>query len=71
MTLTEWRKAKNLTMTGAADVLGISQSSISRAEAGKQWPDKETLELIFQRTGGAVTPNDFFMIGQSASGEAA
>jgi transcriptional regulator with XRE-family HTH domain len=59
MTLTEWRSKEGLTMTQAAELLGLTQPTISRIEAGKQWPDKDTMTAIIERTGGAVTPNDF------------
>lgn len=59
MTLTEWRERENLTMQQAADRLGLSQPSISRLESGKQRPDWGTLETLREKTGGAVTPNDF------------
>lgn len=59
MTLTEWRAQEKLTMQQAADLLGLSQPSISRLESGKQRPDWDTLELLREKTAGAVTPNDF------------
>lgn len=59
MTLTEWRTQERLTMQQAADRLGISQPTISRLEGGKQRPDWDTLELLREKTSGAVTPNDF------------
>lgn len=63
MTLTEWRKLRDLTMAQAAAMLDLTQPTISKIEAGKSWPDKSTLERIFQLTEGAVTPNDFLLAG--------
>lgn len=40
-------------------MLNLSQSSISRIETGKQWPDRETVEAVRALTDGAVTANDF------------
>lgn len=59
MKLRDWRKKRNLTMAEAVDILGLSQPSISRIETGKQWPDKQTMQQIMDRTDGEVTPNDF------------
>lgn len=64
MTLTEWRAQEGFTMTQAAERLGLTQPTISRIEAGKQWPDKDTIKVIVDRTGGAVTAND--LIGAAA-----
>lgn len=62
MKLRDWRKnRRKLTMAEAVDVLGLSQSSISRIERGEQWPDKATMQQIVDRTAGEVTPNDFFI----------
>lgn len=59
MKLKAWRKTKKLSMEKAKAVLGLSQPSISRIERGLQWPDKDTMQQIMDRTDGAVTPNDF------------
>lgn len=59
MKLRDWRKNRNLTMAQAVEVLGLSQPSISRIERGEQWPDKDTMQQIMDRTDGEVTPNDF------------
>lgn len=59
MKLKAWRKKHNLSMEKAKAVLGLSQPSISRIERGRQWPDKETMQQILDRTDGEVTPNDF------------
>ena len=62
MKLRDWRKnRRKLTMAQAVDVLGLSQSSISRIERGEQWPDKDTMQQIMDRTDGEVTPNDFML----------
>lgn len=55
MNLREWRSAKDLTQTEAADKLGISQSDVSRIETGKQWPDAETLARIIKNSGDEIT----------------
>lgn len=59
MKLKDWRKGRKLTMEAAGEILGLSQASLSRIEAGKQWPDRPTMERIQTATDGAVAPNDF------------
>lgn len=59
MKLKDWRHANELTMSQAAQRLGVSQATISRLEGGKQRPDWPTMEAIAAITNGAVTPNDF------------
>lgn len=58
MNLTEWRSAKTLTLTEAAKILGVSQPSLSRIEAGEQWPKKKTIEKIVKNSGGKITAAD-------------
>lgn len=59
MNLKDWRKQNGLSMERAAEILDLSQSTISRIEAGKQWPDKATVLKIVELTDGLVTANDF------------
>jgi transcriptional regulator with XRE-family HTH domain len=40
---------------------GMSQSQISRLRNGKSKPSFETIEAIRAATGGAVSPNDWFV----------
>lgn len=65
MKLKAWRKSRKLNMVEAVKVLGISQSSISRIERGRQWPDKDTVQKIVDRTDGQVTPDDLWDSHQS------
>lgn len=67
MTLKEWRDANKLSMISAAAKLQLSQSTISRIEAGKQWPDRDTLAKIVAGTDGAVTANDLLPMGVVAA----
>lgn len=55
MNLREWRDARNLRQHQAAEMLGISQSDVSRIETGKQWPDAETLARIIKNSGDEIT----------------
>lgn len=58
MNLKTWRKSKKLTQAAAGELLGLSQPSLARIEAGEQWPTPETISLIETGTKGAVTAND-------------
>lgn len=65
--LTE-RKLTNVEFGG---MIGRTPSSVSRIRQGKVNPDWETLERIFDATGGIITPNDFFSrLFSSESGDA-
>lgn len=66
MKLSEWRKKHDLTMVQAAERLGLSQASISRIEAGEQWPDRKTVEKIMAATDGEVGPNDLIANGKDS-----
>lgn len=59
MKLREWRQAQGLSMEQLGDLIGLTQSSVSRIENGKNRPEWGTLDRIVQVTDGAVTPNDF------------
>lgn len=69
MKLKDWRKDQHLTMAEAGTLLGLSQPSLSRIEAGKQWPDRPTMERIQEVTKGAVTPNDFIPMPPADHGD--
>lgn len=70
MTLTDWRTQNNkMSMAVLAERLNVSQPTISRIEAGKQWPDRDLLQKIFDLTDGQVTPNDFVLFGVPLQGE--
>ena len=53
-----WRTSKGLNISKGALVLGISQPSLSRIEAGDQWPEPETIERIVKNSGNAVNVTD-------------
>lgn len=48
-------------MADLGGLVGLSQSTISRIEAGKQIPDRDVMRKIFEITDGTVTPNDFVL----------
>lgn len=58
MNLREWRNAKDLKMPAAAELLGLSQPSLSRIEAGEQFPSPETIEKLAKASNGEITASD-------------
>ena len=74
MNLLSWRKRNDLTQAEACEVLGIPQPVISRIERGEVFPRPETLTLLLEKTGGAISPDDIHEVwraAQTRSGEAA
>jgi transcriptional regulator with XRE-family HTH domain len=64
MKLAEWRKAKNLKLSDAADLVGVTAVAFGRYERGRV-PDPGRLQKIIEVTDGAVTANDFFDVPAS------
>lgn len=62
MTLKDWLEAEDMKVGEFATLIGRSSESVRRYVAGERIPDKETIPLIFEQTGGCVTANDFFGI---------
>jgi len=60
--LANWRKKHGLTQAALAEALGCSQSYVSQVERTDDpiIPGKELLEKIYEISGGAVEPNDFY-----------
>lgn len=62
MRLAEWRKAEGLSQEELAEMLGVTQPTISAVE---RWPvnsipGRELMIAIYRVTNGIVTPNDFY-----------
>lgn len=62
MTLRDWLDREEQKIPQFAQVIGRTAETVRRYISGDRIPDKETMPLIVQATGGAVTPNDFFGI---------
>jgi transcriptional regulator with XRE-family HTH domain len=62
MTLAEWLKGKKLSNAEFAAKIERTAEAVRRYANGERIPDKETMPLIAQATGGDVTANDFFGI---------
>lgn len=59
MKLETYLKKNDLTDAAFGALIGISQSQISRIRRGESFPSRDTLAVIAEFTGGAVTANDF------------
>lgn len=60
MKLRHYRDTHNLTLAQMAELVGVSEVSMSRYERGDRMPRPEVMRKIGEVTGGAVRPNDFF-----------
>lgn len=58
MQIYEWRILKALTQTQAAELIGVSQATVSRWEMGAM-PEARQIRLVTKATNGEVTANDF------------
>lgn len=68
MHLREWRKARDLTAAMLAEQLGMTQPTLTRIERGETWPNPETIEKIFDVTGGEVTVADLSDVWKQTKG---
>jgi len=62
MTLKDWMASNETNVSQLARRIGRSPEAVRRYAAGERIPDRDTMPLIADATGGAVTPNDFFGI---------
>lgn len=60
MTLDEYLKDNS--PQKLAEDTGISEASLSRLRNDKQKPSLDTMQKLFEATGGKVTPNDWLGI---------
>ncbi len=65
MTLDAWITLTKTPDNVLASRLGVSRVTLFRLKTGRRLPDREVMEKINEATGGAVTPNDFFGIGET------
>lgn len=66
MKLSDWRRNQNLSVSEAANRLGVTPVAFGRYEKGRV-PDPSVLQRLIHVTGGAVTANDFFQIPVSGA----
>jgi hypothetical protein len=65
MTLDQYLARNGITETAFAALIGTSQPNVHRIRNG-QIPGKDLMGLIYIKTGGQVTANDFYGIGEDA-----
>ena len=56
----EWRKRADLTVDAFADAVGVRPRTVLRWQAGAMKPSRASMQRIYEVTGGAVRPNDFY-----------
>lgn len=56
--LKTWRIERSLTQSDVAASIGTTTPTVSRIEAGEQWPGAELMARIERITDGAVTASD-------------
>lgn len=64
MTLKEYIETGNQSIASMAYTLGVSEHAVHKWVYGQRTPTRNLMVKIFDATGGQVTPNDFFGVGQ-------
>lgn len=67
MKLETYLTENDLTDAAFGQLVGLSQSQISRIKRAKSWPTREAMERITKATDGQVSANDFLVSGESAA----
>jgi transcriptional regulator with XRE-family HTH domain len=61
MTLSEYLATEKITYAAFAERIGAGHArTVERYAKGQRTPDGDMLRTIFDKSDGAVTPNDFF-----------
>lgn len=67
--LEAFRRARNLTYQGLADLIGVPQATMARKYChGLSMPEPSTMRKIAEVTGYSVTANDFYGISLPPAG---
>lgn len=67
MTLKQWRERNGISQEAAARLFGVRNATVvSKWEIGRQLPRKQYMRAIYLKTGGMVTPNDFYDLPELA-----
>ena len=69
--LRDWRLAAGLSQAEFADKIGTSVPSVSRIEAGDQWPSPALMRAIEEVTIGEVTSADILATYKKSAKQAA
>lgn len=67
MKLSAYLKHRGITGLAFAEMIGVAPSTITRLATGSVPRKPGTMLLIYEKTGGLVTPNDFFDIDPAPS----
>ncbi len=67
--LAEWMDRAGLDDAALAAQLGVSRSSVSRLRRGRSLLSRKVAAGVFRLSGGLVTPNDFYGLGEGGGGE--
>lgn len=67
MLLRDWLSANEKTNGEFGQTIGRTAEAVRRYASGERIPDRETMPLIVEATGGEVTANDFFGIETDAA----
>lgn len=65
-TLKAWRNARSVTQSDFAERIRATAASVSRIEAGDQWPSGDIIGAIERETDGEVTAADILSTYQEA-----
>lgn len=63
MRFDDWMTETRTANSAFGQKLGVSGETVRRYRAGEREPDAKTMALIFQESGGLVTPNDWVGVG--------
>ena len=64
MKLDAWLETSGTRDNVFAKRIGVSRVTLFRIKTGRRIPEREVMEKISAETDGAVTPNDFYDIGE-------
>ncbi len=67
MTLQQYLTQTGLSQQKFADLVGITQMTVSRYVHGLRLPRRAHMQRIYEVTGGSVTPNDFFIAHEDST----
>jgi transcriptional regulator with XRE-family HTH domain len=67
MHISEYMRVRNLTDREMAELIGAERSYVTRLRLGQAKPSPAMTQTIFDRTEGAIEPNDWYDLGQAGS----
>lgn len=71
MKIAEYIKQNKISQVAFADLIGVSPQAINTFCNNQRIPRPDFMRKIYKATGGLVTPNDFYDIGDSDANAAA